>query len=153
MGWFGAAARGVAGFFTGNAGEKVLNIADDLIDTASERRESDAVETNSARTMRSEGYSGKLIELYKANNSPFMGLIILGLIFLDVLVDAAARIVRPWVTVHVLGAFFGYWELATATLTPLQESMVYLVFTFWFGGRAIMKDIPQMLKAFRKLKG
>ena len=148
MGW----GTKILGFFTGNAGGKVLDIADDLIDTASERRQDDAKDLMGARAMQSEGNSGKLVQLYKANTSPFMGLVILLLILLDTMVDAVARLVRPWVTIHLLGAFFGYWILSPVKLTPFQEAMIYLVFTFWFGGRAIMKDIPSMLKALRKMK-
>lgn len=141
------------GFFTGKAGGKVLDIADDLIDTQAERREDDAADLTGARAMQTDGNTGKLVQLYKANTSPFMGLLILGLIFLDVLVDAASRLVRPWVTIHLLGAFFGYWELTIVELSAFQEAMVYLVFTFWFGGRAIMKDIPKMLQALRAVRG
>ena len=130
-------------FFTGGVGSKVLDIGDDLIDTQSERRADDATDLKDARAMQTDSHAGKLVGLYKANTSPAIGLAILFLILIDVLVDAAARLVRPWVTIHLLGAFFGYWVLSPVDLTPFQESMVYLVFTFWFGGRAIMKDIPQ----------
>jgi hypothetical protein len=142
----------VLDFFTGGVGSKVLDIGDDLIDTQSERREDDAVDLKDARSMQTDSHAGKLVGLYKTNTSPAIGLAILFLILIDVLVDAAARLVRPWVTIHLLGAFFGYWILSPVTLTPFQESMVYLVFTFWFGGRAIMKDIPQFLKALRVYK-
>lgn len=148
MGWKGKALD----FITGGAGSKVLKIADDAIDTSAERRQDDAADLSSARAMQVEGHTAKLVQLYNANTAPLLGFFILLLILLDVLVDAAARLVRPWVTIHLLGAFFGYWSLRQVNLTPFQEAMVYLVFTFWFGGRAIMRDIPKFLVSLRKFK-
>jgi hypothetical protein len=69
------------------------------------------------------------------------------------LVEAIARSVRPVVTYGLVGGLFGWWGLPDINgISPFYQSLIYLVFTFWFGGRAIMKDIPAMLGAIKRLR-
>jgi hypothetical protein len=66
------------------------------------------------------------------------------------LVDALNRLVRPGVTGWLLGGFIGYWKLPEpGAIDPYWQSAFYLVLTFWFGGRMLLKDLPAAIKAIR----
>ena len=121
----------IAGFLFGGsqASEKVLNIADKAIHTGQERSEQDAVDTDSAR-----GFAD-------VSNQP-------GLI--NQLVDAANRLIRPGVTFWLIGGFAGWWTLPSQDALPeYWQNVFVIVLTFWFGGRAIVKDLPAAIKAWR----
>lgn len=72
--------------------------------------------------------------------------------FLNVLVDAVCRLIRPGVTILIVGGVFGWWEIQTQTLDPLVLSWGESVIGFWFGIRAITRDIPSLLKMLVELK-
>lgn len=68
----------------------------------------------------------------------------------NVTVDAVARMIRPVVTVVLLGALVGWWPLSVVGIDPVLQLWTETVFMFWFGGRAITQDIPKFLLATRK---
>lgn len=68
----------------------------------------------------------------------------------NVTVDATARMIRPVVTVVLLGALVGWWPLVVVGIDPVLQVWTEMVFMFWFGGRAITQDIPKFLAAARK---
>lgn len=72
--------------------------------------------------------------------------------FINVLVDAAQRMIRPTVTIGLVGGVFGWWPLATQTLDPIVLSWSETVIGFWFGVRTITKDIPSLIKMLVELK-
>jgi hypothetical protein len=121
-GWF---------FGGGKTVEKVVDIADKAIDTAQERGERDSQDLESARAMQMFSH---------------------GTLF-DVFVDGMSRLVRPGVTLWLVGGFIGWWPLPrTETVSEYWQNVFLLVITFWFGGRAILKDLPSAIRSMRGLK-
>jgi hypothetical protein len=113
---------------TGTA-EKVLDVADKAIDTAQERSERDTQDLDSARQFA--GVSGQPGAVNQ-------------------LVDAANRLVRPGVTLWLIGGFAGWWVLPRVELiSEYWQNIFMVVLTFWFGGRAILKDLPSAIKLMR----
>ena len=71
--------------------------------------------------------------------------------FCNVIVDVVSRAIRPGVTILLLGACFGWWNLPAPTSIPEVYFMwTQSVITFWFGARTIFKDIPGFIKAVRR---
>lgn len=67
------------------------------------------------------------------------------------LVDAYNRLIRPGVITWLVGGFSGWWKLPDpGTIDPFWQNAFWLVITFLFGGRALLKDIPGMINAFRR---
>lgn len=121
----------VVGFFTGGSktSEKLLDIADKAIDTSQERSERDAKDLDSARALP-----------LNTHDTMF-----------DVLVDGVARLVRPFVTFWLIGGFIGWWVLPRVeTISEYWQNIFMLVLTFWFGGRAILKDLPAAINLMRE---
>lgn len=74
-----------------------------------------------------------------------------GFPIIDSLVNGVNRIIRPWVTITVLGSLFGYWDLPPPdTIDPQYWAMTKVILIFWFGGRLLIKDIPQGIKSILK---
>jgi hypothetical protein len=119
----------VLGFFTGDTGGKVIAAADKLHFSAQERGEADAKDLGSAREMTAPSH-----------DSGF-----------DILVDAFSRLVRPGVTFWMIGGFIGWWTLPRIeTISDYWQNIFMLVLTFWFGGRAVLKDLPAAVRSMRK---
>lgn len=148
MGWLSA----IGSFFGGKGGGKVMDFADKAVYTSQEKSQDDIEEMKGVRLMQFEGLLGTLVPLYQSAQSTFARGIILLMIFIDVLVELSARVIRPWVTIEIVGYMFNYWSFDIPVMTPYQEMLVTIVLTFWFGGRALMKDFPKMLSAFRKIR-
>lgn len=124
MGWLGK----VLGFFTGNSGGKVIDMADKAFHTEQEKVETDQKDLDSARGM----------QLFSHGT------------WLDVVVDGVSRLIRPGVTVWLVGSFMGFWKLPDPGLVdPYWQNVFMLVLTFWFGGRALLKDLPAAVRAMR----
>lgn len=118
----------IKNLLTGNVVEKVANIADDVIDTKSERSERDAGDLKEAREMTAPSHGT----------------------WFDALVDGLSRLVRPGVTLWLIGGFIGWWVLPKVeTISDYWQNVFMIVLTFWFGGRAILKDLPQAIRAMR----
>lgn len=125
MGWLTSIGR----FFTGSGGKLV----DDAFYTKQERSADDTAYTTEA--MRQQGgWGGK---------SGF-----------DTAVDCISRAIRPGITMWIIGGLIGWWQLPDMRLIdPFWKQVFWIVLTFWFGGRAIARDIPKMLLAISKLRG
>jgi hypothetical protein len=109
--------------------EKGADLIDEAMDTGQERAERDATDTVSARAMTAPSHNT----------------------WFDALVDGVSRLVRPGVTLWLIGGFIGWWPLPeTGTISEYWQNVFLLVITFWFGGRAILKDLPA---AIRMMKG
>lgn len=66
-----------------------------------------------------------------------------GINLLDGIINGVNRLVRPAVTIGILGSWFGWWELTPlTTLDPTHAKAIEIVLLFWFGGRTIAKDLP-----------
>lgn len=95
-----------------------------------------------------EGFTKDLITLVNQDNASARAFGAPGVhnTAFDALVDGINRLIRPWVAVMVIGAWCGWWRLpALAALPAFEQQLVWLVVTFYFGGRAITKDVPQAL--------
>jgi len=118
------------GFFTGGSktAEKVVDMADKAIDTQQERSERDSADLKDAREMAIPSHGS----------------------WFDVLVDGLSRLVRPGVTLWLIGGFVGWWVLPKIeTISEYWQNVFMIVLTFWFGGRAILKDLPSAIKSMR----
>ena len=117
------------GVFTGSGSGKIAEIADEAMHTAQERSEADQKDLDSARTMQIPSHSS----------------------WFDALVDGLSRLVRPGVTLWLVGGFIGWWGMPKSEdLSDYWQNVFMIVLTFWFGGRAIVKDLPSAIKAMRR---
>lgn len=120
----------IVGFFTGGSktSEKVIDMADKAIDTSQERSERDQEDLESARAMPLNTH---------------------GTMF-DVFVDGMSRLVRPGITLWLVGGFIGWWPLPkTEEISEYWQNIFLLCITFYFGGRAILKDLPSAIAMMR----
>lgn len=68
----------------------------------------------------------------------------------DSLANGLNRLVRPLTTLGFLGGLFGLWQLPqTGDTDPMVLTWIGIVMTFWFGGRALLKDLPAAIKYLR----
>jgi hypothetical protein len=77
--------------------------------------------------------------------SPFMNVV-------NGLVDALSRLIRPTVTILLMGAVFGWWPVNVKTVDPIILGWGESVMIFWFGARALFKDFPALLEAIKKAR-
>ena len=120
----------IAGLFTGNTGGKVIDQVDKAIYTEQERSETDQKDLQEAR--------GPVAPSHES--------------WFDVLVDGANRLIRPVVTLWLMGGFIGWWKLPSpGSVDPYWQTIFTIILTFWFGGRAILKDLPAAIRAIRSI--
>src|SRR5262245_42314648 len=122
----------LGGWLFGKGGaDKVVDVADEAFHTEQEKSQEDEKDLQSARLMQSPSH-----------DSVF-----------DIIVDGVARLIRPGVTIWLIGGFVGWWRLPQpGTVDPYWQNIFLLVITFWFGGRAILKDLPEAIRLMRGLK-
>lgn len=72
--------------------------------------------------------------------------------FINVVVDAANRMIRPGLAILTTGAVFGWWRVETSTLDPIVLAWAEGIGMFYFGIRAITRDIPSLIKMLVELK-
>lgn len=72
----------------------------------------------------------------------------------DALVDGINRLVRPGITLYLcLGIDGRLVHLPDIDkIDPFWQTCFYLVLTFWFGGRMVLKDLPQAIMYFAKMR-
>ena len=74
-----------------------------------------------------------------------------GVRWVDAAVNGVNRLIRPWVTITVIGSLFGYWNLPPPqSVEPEYWIMIQIILGFWFGGRLVTKDIPAALGHLRR---
>lgn len=118
--------RSFMAWLFGSSGAQVL---DEAVYTREERAADDQRDLESARAFAAPG------------NEP-------GLI--NQIVDSANRLIRPGVTLWLIGGFIGWWQLpASDALDLYWQNLFMLVITFWFGGRTLLKDLPAAIRAIR----
>lgn len=121
--------KAAAWLFGDGGASTVATAVDKAVYTREERQADDAKDLESARA-----FAG-------VSNQP-------GLI--NQVVDAANRLVRPGVTLWLAGGFIGWWEMpAPGSVDPYWHNVFMLVLTFWFGGRALLKDLPAAIRLMR----
>ena len=76
-----------------------------------------------------------------------------GIPFADALINGLNRLIRPGVTLGLIGGYLGWWHLpAPDTVDPELYSMLKIVLSFYFGGRAVFKDLPQAIGYLKGLR-
>ena len=70
----------------------------------------------------------------------------------DIIVNGLNRLVRPVITYWVVLVLFGlvtvpsdYW----GKIPDMMWNIIWTVITFWFGARAVFKDIPSAIRQWR----
>jgi hypothetical protein len=117
----------IAKFFTGNAGEKVTDLADKAFYTDQEKAGDAADDLTKARQFE----PGE-----KWNTA----------------IDKWHRAIRPtlatWATLVLIGIAPPpkHWD---AIPEPVWQ-LILVIVSFYFGGRALLKDLPATIKAMRK---
>ena len=71
---------------------------------------------------------------------------------INVIVDAFCRLIRPVVTVLMVGGVFGWWDMTTKSLDPTVLNWGGLTIGYWFGMRTITQDIPGLIKAVKNAR-
>lgn len=81
------------------------------------------------------------------NNARSMSFDSPGSTMFDSFVNGVNRLIRPGVTIWLLGGLGGLWALpAPGTVDPVILKWIDIVLVFWFGGRALFKDLPACIK-------
>ncbi len=125
----GLLAKAATWFFGGGGAETVAKTVDKATYTAEERAGDDAKDLESARAFAAPTGQPGLI---------------------NQLVDAANRLIRPGVTLWLCGGFIGWWSLPQVEIVDdFWRNTLVLILSFWFGGRAILKDLPAAVRLMR----
>ena len=132
----------IAGFFTGGVGSAATDMAGGIADIVERWKPGESKKHEMEQEINE--FVHKTVDSARKHDVPLNS----GLAWVDGLVNGVNRLIRPWVTIMILGALFGYWELpSTSDLAPEYWQMAMIVLGFWFGGRFLVKDIPQALKS------
>ena len=71
----------------------------------------------------------------------------------DSLVNGISRLIRPAITIYFMLALDGRLvQISTEGLDPVVLGWIEIVLIFWFGGRALFKDLPAVIKYMKALK-
>jgi len=74
-----------------------------------------------------------------------------GIQIVDALVNGVNRMIRPGVTIGLIGGVLGWWDLPDPKgIDPVYFHFTEIVLLFWFGGRALFKDLPAMMKYLKR---
>ena len=69
----------------------------------------------------------------------------------DSFVNGINRLVRPVITIWLIGGLTEAWTLpSTGDIDPIVLSWIGSIIIFWFGGRALFKDLPSVIKYLKK---
>ena len=135
----------LTGFFAGGTATAATKVAGGIADIVERWKpgESKKHEMN----MEIQEFLQRTYEDARKHDQPLNS----GIPIIDALVNGVNRLIRPWVTITVLGSLFGYWELPPpASIDPQYWTIAQIVLGFWFGGRFLVKDIPQGIKSLIK---
>lgn len=144
MGWFNKLFGGGATA----AATGVVKVAEGVSDIAERWKPSDAARFE--QSMKQEDQTQKYAADARSYDPRSTGGGMVGELA-NVFVDVLSRLIRPGVTILLLGACFGWWDLpAPDTIPPVYFMWTQSVIAFWFGARTIFKDIPGFIKAVRK---
>jgi hypothetical protein len=71
--------------------------------------------------------------------------------FLGGLADGINRLIRPVVTLYVLGGLFGFFDpQLNSNIDPWFLAQGEKIIIFWFGGKVLLKDLPAAIKYLRR---
>ena len=132
-------------FLGGGAAKAGLGVANGIADIVERWNPGDSKNvqfTKELTTLVNNSY-----ESAREHDSPMTS----GVPWVDATVNGVNRMIRPWVTITVIGSLFGYWNLPPPqSVEPEYWIMIQIILGFWFGGRLVTKDIPAALVHLRK---
>ena len=132
----------ISGFFIGGAAKAGLEVAGGVADIIERWRPGD--EKNHKMALEMNEFLHKSYADARKHDQPMNS----GSPLLDGMVNGVNRLIRPWVTITVIGSLFGYWELPPPeSIDPQYWVIAQIILGFWFGGRFLVKDIPQGIKS------
>lgn len=135
----------LAGFFGGSASKAVEGAATGVADIV--ERWNPGIQKKHEMLQDIRNYLGQTVADARAHDSPLNS----GVPIVDAVVNGINRLIRPWVTITVVGSLFGYWDLpAPEAIDPRYFEMSMIILGFWFGGRFIVKDIPMAIRQIMK---
>lgn len=68
-------------------------------------------------------------------------------------IDLFNRLVRPGITLYYVGGFAEWWKLPDVSkIDPVHFQIFMIIVTFWFGGRVLLKDLPNAVAAILKTR-
>ena len=124
-------------FGGGKTVEKVTEVVDEAFHTEEEK----AVESAAATEVDQKDLASARAMQMVSHSTWF-----------DALVDGLNRLVRPGITLWIIGGFMGFWPLPrTDQISEYWQNVFWLIITFWFGGRALLKDLPAAIRMMRGL--
>ncbi len=136
---------GIAKFFGGGTANIATEVAGGIADIVERWKPGEGKKQE--MQMEVANFLEKSIADARKNDQPMNS----GLPLLDGTVNGINRLIRPWVTITVIGSLFGYWELPPPESIDQQYwTIAQILLSFWFGGRFLIKDIPQAIKSIVK---
>ncbi|HLB49831.1 MAG TPA: hypothetical protein VJL59_22670 [Anaerolineales bacterium] len=136
-------------FGGGDGVKKVAEVADEAFHTEQEKAQESAAAID---VDQKDLASARAMQIAPTPMLTEGGLIAWLVNSFNVLVDCSNRLVRPGVTLWIIGGFIGWWPLPkTDEISEFWQNTFWLVMTFWFGGRALLKDLPAAVKLMRGL--
>ncbi len=135
----------IGAVFGGGAAKAGLGVANGIADIVERWKPGDA--KNVEFTKELTGLVNASYDSARKHDTPMSS----GVPWVDATVNGINRLIRPWVTITVIGSLFGYWDLPPPeSIGPEYWVMVKIILGFWFGGRLVTKDIPAALGHLRK---
>ena len=132
-------------FLGGGAAKAGLNIAGGIADIVERWNPGDSKNVQFTKELTSVVNAS--YDSARRHDAPMQS----GVRWLDGVVNGVNRLIRPWVTITVIGSLFGYWNLPPPqNVAPEYWIMVQIILGFWFGGRLVTKDIPAALGYLRR---
>lgn len=135
----------IKGFFLSGAGDAATKVSGDIADIVERWKPGEGKKHE--MTMEINEYIQKTYEDARKHDRPMDS----GVPIIDGVVNGVNRLIRPWVTITVIGSLFGYWDLPPpASIEPQYWTITQIILGFWFGGRLLVKDIPQGIKSMMR---
>ena len=135
----------IGAFLGGGAAKAGLGVAEGIADIVERWKPGDA--KNVEFTKELTALVNSSYDSARKHDTPMNS----GVKWLDATVNGVNRLIRPWVTITVIGSLFGYWNLPPPqNVAPEYWIMIQVILGFWFGGRLVTKDIPAALGHLRK---
>ena len=135
----------IVGFFTGGTAKAASEVANGVADIVERWKPGEG--KRQEMQMEVANFLEKSISDARKNDIPMNS----GIEIIDAVMNGLNRLIRPWVTITLLGSLFGWWSLPPPeSIDPAYWEMSVIILGFWFGGRFLVKDIPQAIKSLVK---
>ena len=129
MGWITGALKAVGGFLGGSGGGVVAEVVDDLHYSGEEKSKDDMQALSDARKPLSPSHDT----------------------WFDALIDGYNRLPRPAFATWGFGELVGWWNVDITKMDAEKMSLIIIIVTFYFAGRALLKDMPKVIKSLRSI--